>query len=122
MAESDREHVKPTEQRGGTTPDETEARVKGEWAGSVDQGIVPAELGGSDAPEELLGDDPELGSAVLGRRPGQMNQQPMTGLIPTAARTLMRHRTAVPKLPKGAEPDLKDAAAAQVAEEKESSG
>ena len=67
MVESDREDVKPSEQRGGTTPDETEAREKGSWAGSADQGIVPAELGGSDAPKELLGDDPELGSAVLGK-------------------------------------------------------
>ena len=88
-------------------------RIKESW---------PAALGGSDAPEELLGDDPELGSAVLGRRPGQMNQQPMTGLIPTAARTADATQDGGPKLPAGAEPDLKDAVAAQVAEEKESSG
>ena len=56
MVDSDHGHVKPSEQRGGTTPDETEAREKGSWAGS-DQGIVPPELGGSDAPEKILGDD-----------------------------------------------------------------
>ena len=68
MAESNvgRDPVKPTEQRGGTTPDAAEAREKGQWAGSVADGVVPAELGGSDAPQELLADDPELGSSVLG--------------------------------------------------------
>ena len=58
--------VKPSEQRGGTTPDEAEVREKGEWAGVAAEGMVPAELGGSDAPRESLADDPELGSAVLG--------------------------------------------------------
>jgi hypothetical protein len=69
---SDAEHdpVKPTEQRGGTNPDEGEAREKGQWAGTVKDGMVPAELGGSDAPEALLADDPELGSSVLGETTG----------------------------------------------------
>ena len=51
---------KPSEQRGGTTPDEAEAREKGEWAGTAADGIVPADLGGSDAPREMLDDDPQL--------------------------------------------------------------
>ena len=62
--------VKPSEQRGGTTPDAAEAREKGEWAGTVADGMVPPELGGSDASREMLADDPELGSAVLGRTTG----------------------------------------------------
>ena len=34
----------PKEQRGGTTPDEAEAREKGDWAGSgAGEGIVPPE-------------------------------------------------------------------------------
>jgi hypothetical protein len=41
---------KPSEQRGGSTPDEEEAGEKGEWAAKADEGVVPAELGGSDAP------------------------------------------------------------------------
>jgi hypothetical protein len=45
----DHESVKPREQRGGTTPDETEAREKGMWTATASEGIVPAELGGSDA-------------------------------------------------------------------------
>ena len=40
--------VKPSEQRGGTTPGAEEARAKGEWAASAQDGVVPAELGGSD--------------------------------------------------------------------------
>ena len=65
MAETDYEQgtVPPSEQRGGTTPDAAEAREKG----VAGEGIVPAELGGSDAPRDMLADDPELGSAVLGR-------------------------------------------------------
>jgi hypothetical protein len=72
MAASDRnqDSQKPSEQRGGTTPDEAEAREKGEWAGKADDGVVPAELGGSDAPREMLAEDPELGSSVLGRTTG----------------------------------------------------
>ena len=38
--------------------------------GRAQDGIVPAELGGSDAPREMLDDDPELGSEVLGRTTG----------------------------------------------------
>ena len=51
MASSDPDHetIKPSEQRGGTTPNETEAREKGMWARTASEGIVPAELGGSDA-------------------------------------------------------------------------
>jgi hypothetical protein len=46
-SDPDQESVKPSEQRGGATPDETEAREKGSWAGTASEGIVPAELGGS---------------------------------------------------------------------------
>ena len=72
MADNDQEQdpQKPSEQRGGTTPDEAEAREKGEWAETADEGIVPAEQGGSDAPREMLEDDPELGSPVLGETTG----------------------------------------------------
>jgi hypothetical protein len=41
VAGSDEEHgsVKPSEQRGGTTPDATEGREKGLWAGTAADGI-----------------------------------------------------------------------------------
>ncbi len=45
-------------------------RAKGEWAATASEGVVPADLGGSDAPAELLDDDPELGSSVLGTTTG----------------------------------------------------
>ena len=121
MVESNREDVKPSEQRGGTTPDETEAREKGSWAGS-DQGIVPAELGGSDAPEELLGEDPELGSAVLGRTTGSDEPATDGGIDPDGGDSADATQDGGPELAIGAEPDLKDAVAAQLADEKRSSG
>ena len=121
MVESDREDVKPSEQRGGTTPDETEAREKGSWAGSAEQGIVPAELGGSDAPQELLGEDPELGGAVLGRTTGSDEPATDGGIDPVGGDNADATQDGGPKLAAGAEPDLKDAMAARLAEEKEPS-
>src|SRR4029079_18010011 len=56
----------PSEQRGGTTPDEREISEKGEWAETAAEGIVPAELGGSDAPREMLAEDPEVRRAAPG--------------------------------------------------------
>src|ERR687893_2350321 len=67
----------PSEQRGGTTPDQAEAREKGEWAGTAGEGVVPAEQGGSDAPREMLDEDPQLRSGVLGRTTG--SDEPATG-------------------------------------------
>ena len=71
-----RDSVKPTEQRGGSTPGEHEAAEKGPWAAKAAEGVVPAELGGSDAPAELQDEDPELGSSVLGATTG--SDQPAT--------------------------------------------
>ena len=69
-ADDQRRSVDPSEQRGGTTPGEQEAAEKGPWAAKAAEGVVPAELGGSDAPREMLDDDPELGSSVLGATTG----------------------------------------------------
>ena len=84
--------VPPSEQRGGTTPDDQEALDKGDWAGKAAEGIVPAEQGGSDAPREMLGEDPELDPS------GGDNADATTD--------------GGANLPQDAEPDLKDAAAA----------
>src|SRR4029450_13911902 len=51
------------------TPDEAEAREKGQWAAQADEGVVPAELGGSAAPREMLADDPQLGRWGRGEAP-----------------------------------------------------
>ena len=40
-SEDDQGPVKPSEQRGGTTPDAAEAREKGQWAGTAGDGVVP---------------------------------------------------------------------------------
>ena len=52
--DSRQDSEKPSAQRGGTTPGGAEAREKGAWAATAQDGIVPADLGGSDAPREML--------------------------------------------------------------------
>jgi len=102
----------PSEQRGGPTPDEQEAREKGEWAGTASEGVVPAELGGSDAPREMLPEDPELESDVLGRTTGSDEPATQAGIDPGAGDQADAVTDGGPELPAGAEPDLKDAAGA----------
>ena len=84
MSARDDQHdsVKPSEQRGGTTPGDQEVREKGEWAARADEGVVPAELGGSDAQKEMLDEDPELGSGVLGETTGSEEPATETGIDP----------------------------------------
>ena len=110
MAGSDREKgpQKPSEQRGGTTPDEAEAREKGEWAGTSGEGIVPAEEGGSDAPREMLEEDPELESSVLGRTTGSDEPATESGIDPSGGDEADAVTDGGPDLPEGAEPDTKD--------------
>jgi len=102
----------PSEQRGGTTPDEAEVREKGPWAETAAEGIVPAELGGSDAPREMLAEDRQLGSSVLGE--STASEQPATesGIDPSAGDEADATSDGGPEPPEGAEPDLKDAGAA----------
>jgi hypothetical protein len=111
MSNPDDPRVNPSEQRGGSTPGEAEVRRKGEWAGNAEDGVVPAELGGSDAPREMLDDDPQLGSSVLGETTGSDASATEEGVDLSAG----EHADAVTDggaAPvRGAEPDLKDAAA-----------
>ena len=109
MAGSDREKgpQKPSEQRGGTTPDEAEAREKGEWAGTSGEGIVPAEEGGSDAPPEMLEEDPELESSVLGQTTGSDEPATESGIDPSGGDQADAVTDGGPDLPEGAEPDTK---------------
>jgi len=103
---------KPSEQRGGTTPDDAEAREKGEWGETAAEGVVPAELGGSDAAKEMLDEDPELASDVLGHTTG--SDQPATdeGIDPSGGDRADAVTEGGPDMPEDAEPDLKDAGAA----------
>ncbi len=110
-ADDDRRNiVKPSEQRGGTTPGEQEAREKGPWAAQADEGVVPAELGGSDAPPEMLSDDPELGSSVLGATTGSDEPATEAGIDPAGGDNADATSHGGPERPEGVEPDLKDAA------------
>ena len=124
MAGSDEEQgsVKPSEQRGGTTPDAAEVREKGSWSDVAAEGIVPAELGGSDAPPELLEDDPELGSDVLGRTTGSDEPTTDQGIDPSGGDEADATTDAGPEATPGVEPDLKDAAATQLRPDLDSTG
>ena len=95
----------PSEQRGGTTPDAAEIQKKGPWAETAAEGIVPAELGGSDAPRELLADDPQLGSEALGETTGS----PVSDVDPAGGDRADATTDGAPDVPPGVEPDLKDA-------------
>jgi hypothetical protein len=102
--------VPPSEQRGGTTPGDQEASEKGPWAAKADEGVVPAELGGSDAPREMLADDPELGSSVLGTTTGSDEPATDAGIDLAAGDDADATSDGGPDRERGVEPDLKDAA------------
>ena len=114
MAGDDAEQdvVKPSERRGGPTPGDDEARAKGEWAQTAQEGIVPAELGGSDAPEEKLAEGPDYSDAALGRTTGSDEPATDDGIDPAAGDNADATTDGGPELPEGAEPDTKDVAAA----------
>lgn len=74
----------PTEARGGTAPGDGEIREKGPWAETAAEGIMPAELGGSEAPASLQPEEPELGSEVLGASTGSPEPATRSGIDPSA--------------------------------------
>ena len=102
----------PSEQRGGTAPDDAEIREKGPWSEVAAEGIVPAEAGGSDAPREMLAEDPQLGSEALGETTGSDEPATEEGIDPSGGDEADATTDAGPELPEGVEPDLKDAMAA----------
>jgi hypothetical protein len=108
--DQDRDVVKPTEQRGGSVPGTDETRRKGPWAAKAQDGVVPGDLGGSDAPADLLPKDPELGSSVLGRPARNEDPATETGIDPHGGDDADATSDAGPDVPPGVEPDLKDAA------------
>src|SRR3954469_18501385 len=113
MAEHDDDRVKPSEQRGGTTPGEAEIRKKGGWVENAAEGIVPAELGGSDALDSPQDDDPDYSDAALGRTTGSDEPATEAGIDRAAGDRADAVTDGGQKRPEGAEPDLKDAAAAR---------
>jgi hypothetical protein len=112
MAGDEREQgaQKPSEQRGGSTPGDGEAREKGPWAATAQDGIVPAELGGSDAPREMLDDDPELTSSVLGQTTGSDEPATEDGIDRAGGDNADAVTDGGPEPRQDVEPDLKDAA------------
>jgi hypothetical protein len=99
------DHVTPSEKRGGTKAGDAEIREKGEWAATAADGIVPAELGGSDAPS----DDP-VGPA-LGETTGSDEPATSSGIDRSAGDEADAVTDGGPSRDGGGEPDLKDAAA-----------
>jgi hypothetical protein len=85
-------------------------RDKGEWAETAEEGIVPAEEGGYGAPDEMLPDDPELGSEVVGREAASDEPATETGVDPHGGDNADATTDGGPETPEGVEPDLKDAA------------
>jgi len=122
MENDEQGQVKPSEQRGGDTPDAAEVREKGSWSEVAADGLVPAELGGSDAPEELLPEDPELGSSVLGKTTGSDEPATEDGIDPTGGDAADATTDGGPEPPQGVEPDLRDVGAAQRQADVESAG
>ncbi len=109
MADDEQDRRKPSEQSGGTSPDAEEVGQKGEWAAKADEGVVPAEEGGADAPREMLEDDPELESSVLGETTGSDEPATDSGIDRSAgdAADATSDGGNEPP-PEGAEPDTKD--------------
>lgn len=102
--------TKPSEQRGGAPPGEQEAREKGEWAARAREGVVPAELGGSDASADQLAGDPELGGEVLGGPASSDASATESGIDPSAGDRADATSDGGAETTAGGEPDLKDAA------------
>ncbi len=84
------------------------AEDKGEWAETAEEGVVPAELGGSDAPREMLDEDPELESAVLGRTTGSDEPATAEGIDLGAGDEADATSDGGSEPPEGVEPDTKD--------------
>ena len=105
--------VPPSERSGGAAPDDEEVARKGDWAATAAEGIVPAEDGGANAPEELKADDPELESPVAGRTTGSDEPATETGIDLTAGDNADATSHGGPTLPDdpNVEPDVKDGAA-----------
>ena len=76
---------------------------KGEWAETAEDGIVPAEDGGSD---------PELGSDVLGETTGSDEPATDEGVDPEGGDQADATTHGGPDVPDDEEPDLKDVGAA----------
>ena len=69
-----------------------------------------SKLGGSDAPREMLAEDPQLESSVLGHTTGSGEPATESGVDPSAGDDADATSDGGPDVPRDVEPDLKDAA------------
>ena len=120
--EERRDPTRPSEQRGGPSPGEEEAGRKGPWAARAGEGVVPPELGGSDAPAVLLPEDPELGGAVLGGPARSEEPATEAGIDPQGGEQADATSDGGPPVRQGGEGDLKDAASGPRQVDVESAG
>jgi hypothetical protein len=74
--------------------------------------VPPSEQGGSDAPREMLGDDPELASSVFGATTGSDEPATETGVDLSGGDNADATSHGGANLPEedGVEPDVKDGA------------
>jgi hypothetical protein len=83
--------------------------------GHRERGLGPGRARRSDAPREMLVEDPELGSSVLGRTTGSDEPATEDGIDPSAGDDADATSDGGPDLPpRAVEPDLKDAAGVRV--------
>jgi hypothetical protein len=113
MDPNDEQHepVASSEQRGGPRPGPDEADQKGPWAAKAGEGVVPPELGGSDAPDSLQAEDSELSSDALGQSAASDEPATESGVDTGAGDAADATTHGGPKPPADTEPDLRDAAA-----------
>jgi hypothetical protein len=106
--------IAPTEGKGGAVPSGEEYDAKGDAAVVAREGIVPAELGGSDASGDLLPEDPELKTDVTGGFASDPDVTATDGGVDLSGGD-NADATSIggPSHLDGPEPDLKDAPVAQ---------
>ena len=99
------------ERQGGKPLGDAEARQKGSWAERAEEGLVPADLRGSDSDPEPELRDGELGAPVLGRTTGSDEPATESGIDLNAGDNADATTDGGPDPVPGVEPDLRDAAA-----------
>jgi hypothetical protein len=96
------------ERQGGKPLGDAEADEKGPWAARADEGIVPAELGQSDAEPEAP--DGGLGDSVVGETTGSDEPATEDGVDLRGGDNADATTDGGPSSAPGVEPDLRDAA------------
>jgi len=99
------------ERQGGKPLGDAEAREKGPWAARADEGLVPADLRGSDSDLDPEGEDGDLGASVVGETTGSDEPATEGGIDLSAGDNADATTDGGPDPAPGVEPDLRDAAA-----------